>query len=61
MKMIPLDASESVQFRTQQELITLQKAALACNTLGLVDHFQNEEFTFIVTKKPRQTLLEHLM
>ena len=42
-------------------MITLQKSALVGNTLGLIDHFQSEEFDFIVTKKPRQTLLEYLM
>ena len=42
-------------------MITLQKSALVGNTLGLIDHFQSEEFDFIVTKKPRQTLLEYLV
>ena len=59
--MVPLDAPEPVKFQTQQELITLQNSVLVRNILGLVDHFENEEFTFIVTKKPKQTLLEHLM
>ena len=45
----------------QQELIALQKAYYIRNVLSLVDYFESERFTFIVTKKPKKTLLEHLM
>ena len=39
----------------------LQEATRVPGALSLVDCFEDEYFTYIVTKKPKQTLLEYLM
>ena len=45
----------------QHELKALQQATRVSDALSLVDYFEDERFIYIVTKKPKQTLLAHLM
>ena len=61
LKQIPLGCSETIRTQMQQEVRVLQEATRSSDALGLIDLFEDEQNTYIVTKKPKQSLLEHLM
>ena len=61
LKQIPLGCSESIRTQMLQEVRVLQEATRTSDALGLIDLFEDEQNTYIVTKKPKQSLLQHLM
>ena len=47
--------------RAEQELEALQMVTKTNEALNLIDYFEDESNIYIVTRKPKQTLLEYFL